>query len=360
MDIWHLPGPAAFIRRVEHALRSGASVVVRFPGEAPTGFGEHVRSRLHGSWRCTILRPEPGDRPFESLQRRFAPQLPLDWRPTLLDLCEHTEFQGRLVWLDGPDLMNEEDWREWSAFLEDYGRACRSVPEFERTLFVMVLRGTPPVDAPSEDVTLQRCDWRGFVGEMDLLWLAYEQLCQRETQAAMLALLATTVARVAVWDIRLVERLLHEKCGVILDPLDFLRSIADEKGWTSDTTACWELGTDSGNGTAHAALVALDDPPRELERRLWSAQASTLLPVIDGWRRDFVVEHRNLLEGYLRDEGDSADPLDLDVGRLVGMVQRPGFDPEVRRTVRRMLNWRNDIAHLKPVPGREARTLAER
>ncbi len=360
MDIWHLPGPVAFIRRVEHALRGGVSVVVRFPRQTLAGFGEHVRSRLEESWRCTVYRPEPANPPFENLRERFAPNLPNEWNPTLLDLCEHEDFRGRLIWLDGVGRMDGEDCSAWKKFLVDYAQASRNVPEFERTLFVVVLEGTPPADPPPEDVTLKCFDWRGAIDEIDLLLAAHERLRSRDAGVVMRSLLAATVAHVASWDPDLAERLLDEGCDAILDPLALLQSVAKEKGWTSDTSACWELGTASGSGVSHAALASLEDPPRDLRRRLWNAQASVLLPSIESWRWNFLLEHRVLLAQHLEREGSPADALDLDIGELTGMVQRPGFDTEVRRDVRRMSRWRNELAHLRPLPTNAARLLAGR
>ncbi len=360
MNLWPLPGPARFVQRAEHALRDGASVVVRFPVETPGGFGEHVRSRLQESWRCTVFRPEPAIPPFRSIRERFVPNLPNEWNPTLLDLCEHEDFQGRLIWLDGVGRMDGDDCSAWRKFLADYAQASRNVPEFQRTVFVAVLDGAPPVDPPPEDVTLKCFDWRDAVDETDLLLAAHERLHSRDTGSVMRSLLATTVARVASWDPDVGARLLDEDDDTILDPRPLLQSVAREKGWRSDTTACWELGTASGNGVPHAALASLEDPPRDLRRRLWSAQASVLLPSIAGWRWNLLIEHRTLLAEHLEREGDPTDPLDLDVGELTGMVQRPGFDPEVRRDVRRMHRWRNELAHLRPLPASAARLLAAR
>ena len=53
----------------------------------------------------------------------------------------------------------------------------------------------------------------------------------------------------------------------------------------------------------HAALASLDDPPRDLRRRLWSAQASVLLPSIAGWRWDLLLQHRALIAEHLTREG---------------------------------------------------------
>ena len=359
MSVWTLPGPARFLRRIERALRDGASVVARFPGEAPGGFRERTLSALYGSWNCTVFRAEPAELPFESLRERFAPRLESAWRATLRDLCEHEEFHGRLIWLDGLGGLDRSDLLAWINFLTDYAQASRSVREFERTLFVAVLEGHPPADPPREDVTLRTHDWRDVVSEMDLLFLSYERLWRRDVGTAMRLLLATSVARVAAWDPEVAERLLDEKDYVILDPCSMLRSVASEKGWNSGTAAAWELGTASGNGTLHAARASLQEPPRELRRRVWSAQVSVLLPLIDDWRRDFVSEHYGLLAVHLERDEIPLDPLDLDVGDLTGMVQRPGFGGDTRRRVRLMNKWRNDLAHLKPLAVRDARSLAD-
>ena len=362
MNVWELPGPAGFLRRVERSLRDGVSVVVRFPGgrKEPDGFREQALTLLQGTWNCAVFRPESALLPFESLRDRFAPRLASAGDPSLLDLCEQQDFQGRLIWLDGLDGLDRDGWLGWKKFLEDYAQASRSVREFERTLFVVVLAGAPPVAPPKRDVTLTTHDWCGVVDEMDLLFMAYERLGRRNTAGTMRSLLATTVARVAAWDLETAERLLEEEDAAILEPSRMLRTIARDKGWTADTPVRWELGTASENGSPHAALASLDDPPREIRRRVWSAQASVLLPVIDARRLEFIQEHHALLAMHLSREGNASDPLDLDTGALTGMISRPGFDDTVRGFVRRMHHWRNDLAHLKPLAAGAVRSLATR
>lgn len=355
MDVWTLPGPAAFLRRVERSLRDGMSVVVRFPGGARADFRERVLSLLQGSWHCAVFRPESASPPFASLRARFAPRLSPEREASLLDLCEEPDFQGRVIWLDG---LDRDDWSAWKKFLSDYAHASRGVGEFERTLFVTVLGGAPPAAPPARDVTLTIHDWRGAVDEMDLLFLAYERLGRRSVGGSMRSLLAATVARVAAWDLETAEMLIDEDDAVMLDPRDMLRAVARERGWTADTPIGWEHGTESGNGSLHAALASLEDPPREIRRRIWSAQVSVLLPLIDAARRKITQEHHGRLAAQIENEGEGIDPLDLDVGRLTGMVQRPGFDAAVRSHVRRLNRWRNDLAHLKPLSPVAAREIA--
>ena len=273
-------------------------------------------------------------------------------------MCERENFQGRLIWLDGLERLNRNDWLAWRKFFVDYAQASRSVQEFNRTLFVASLEGTPPAEPPETDVTLTTHDWRGVVDEMNLLFLAYERLGERNVNPAMRSLLATTVARVAIWDLATAERLLDEESDVILEPDHMLRSVAHEKGWTTETPVGWKFGTDSGNGSLHAALVSLHTPPREIRRRVWSAQISVLLPLIDAHRYEIAKENHGQLAARLRSEGKAIDPLDLQVGDLMSPELRRGFDRNVRNRVERLVRWRNTLAHLKPLSPNAVRSLA--
>ena len=358
MNVWALPGPAGFLRGVERSLRSGASTVVRFPGAEQTGFRDQMLALLNDSWTCSVFQPEPAQPPFESLCDRFAPGLPTGWGTGLLDLCGWEDFQGRLIWVDGLERLNGHDWLAWRQFFVDYAQASRSVREFERTLLVASLEGTPPVEPPEADVTLVTHDWRGVLDEMDLLFLAYDRLGVRNVSTAMRSLLATTVARVAGWDVATAERLLDEEIDVILEPTHMLRSVAGEKGWTAETPIGWEFGTDSGNGSLHAALASLHDPPREIRRRVWSAQTSVLLPIIDNHRHAIVTEQHGQLAARLAvSEGKVTNPLDLQVGDLLSPTLRRGFDQNLRSRVERLVRWRNALAHLKPLSLSAVRSL---
>lgn len=347
MNVWALPGPARFLERVERSLREGVNVVARFPGHEQAGFKNQALTLLNDFGKCSVVQAEPAEDPFDSLCRRFGSRLSRAGGENLLDLCEQEGFKGRLIWIDGLEQLDPIDWRTWRKFLADYAQASRSMREFERTLFVVSLEGVPPAEPPDRDVTLTTHDWRGVVGEMDLLFLAYERLGERNVSPAMRSLLAATVARVASWDLETAERMLDEKTDVILEPIRMLQSVACEKGWTTQTSVGWEFCTESGAGSRHAALASLDDPPREIRRRLWSAQVAELLPLIDARRYEIVQEHRVTLGTHLRSDGDVTDPLDLDVGRLKGMVLRPGFNAGVKNHVERLHRWRNSLSHLE-------------
>lgn len=323
------------------------------------GFRDRMLPLLNDSWACTIFRPEPKRRPFESLCNRFVPSLLNGWGANLLDLCNQDDFQGRLIWIDNLEQLDRNDWLAWKEFLADYAQASRSISEFERTLFVASLGGSPPAEPPESDVTLETHDWRGVIHETDLLLLAYEQLGKRSISPTMRSLLATTVSRVAVWDFETAERLLYEDDDVILEPTHMLQSFAHEKGWTSETPVGWEYGTESGNGYSHAAIAALQYPPREIQRRAWSAQVSILLPLIDIWRRKIVKDNYEQLVAHLRSNGQESDPWDIQIGEMMSPILYRGFDRSIQDRVRRLHKWRNALAHLKPLPLNAMRSLVD-
>ena len=341
MNVWELPGPAGFLEAVERSLRDGASVVVRFPLRMTAQFDDVVQACCDfATW--TVFRPDGAQPPCKSLLERFAPR-----GSSLADLCAASDFQARLIWIDG---LDQDTWPDCRQFLTDYAQYSRNVAKLGRTQFLVLLVGAPPEEPPPRDATLRVHDWRDAVSEMDLLFLAYERLGVRGFNETMRVLLATIVARVASWDLGTAERLLEaENEDNLIDPTDLLQAIATNEGWTCETLAEWALGTASGTGVVHAALAALEKPPRELCWRVWSAQASVLLPIIEKQRYEIVQANDRKIVTHLQRDGLSIDPLDLEIGALVGMVRRQGFSRHVFNRVKRLHKARNDLAHLRPL-----------
>ena len=355
MRLWDLPGPSRFVDAVERSLRNGINVVARFPDAMPSGFTDALMAKLDHV--LVITRFKAGGSPFKSLCNRYAPSA-LMHDDDLGVICEHDAFRGRLIWLDDLTSIN---WLEWRDFLMKYAHACRSVSMLRRTVFAAPLEGAPPGDPPNTDVSLSVHDWNNILDEMDILIWAYDRLLRGGVPKAETVLLATTVARVADWDFETAERLIDEKTNVILAPYEMLRSVAREKGWTTATPPEWELGTASGSGAVHAALASLDNPPREIYRRLWSAQASVLLPRIESWRSVIVRRNAPEIRRHLRRDGlSSRNPYDLEIGELQSVVQRQGASRVLRRSVHQLRKARNALSHLEPLRPRVALDLVRR
>lgn len=354
MRLWDLPGARRFVESACAALRDGCSVVAQFPGEVPAGFEGALTASLGNI--LAIGRLNGSETPFKDLCNQYASGNNSHIR-TIQDLCEDGGFQGRLIWLER---LDNGSWPAWRDFLGKYAQTSRSMPVFGRTLFFASLEGTPPGASPSEDIALVTCRWDGVPDELDLVLLANECLRQKPISTVQRNLLSTTVARVAAWDFDSALRLLDENERSILAPTKMLRSVASEKGWTDATPVAWELGTASQSGIVHPARAALEDPPREIERRVWSAQASVLLPWIEARRHEIVA--RNLFEvrRQMRRSGmKEVDPFDLEIGELATIFTLKGADRNVRKRVHKLRMARNSLAHLQPLPTDMALRLIE-
>ena len=321
-------------------LRDGNSVVVHVPGDLPEGFDTVVRASLGDLLRISDFQATTA--PLLDLSREYA-QSPNRVR-SVLDLCnDEGGFQGRLIHVRN---LNADHWPMWRDFLAQYAQASRSLPLSGRTLFLAPLACCPSEEASPGHVGLSVRFWDRIVDEVDLLLFANEQLRERVEVPLLRALLANTVARVAAWDFETAAALVAEDDATISAPSECLRSIACAKGWTVDTPVDWQLGTSNREGVPHAAWAALNDPPDELDRRLWSAQLAVLLPWIEEGRYELVASHRYEVKRLMRDAGYvETDPFVLEVGDLHALFGRRGGDRHVRKSVSRLRRARNSLAH---------------
>ena len=344
MRLWDLPGARRFVTTACDLLRDGSSVVVQFPGRIPDGFDIAVAAALGNV--LDIGRLQATVSPLQDLAHRYAQHPQHIGR--LQDLCEDPGFRGRLVRLDG---LDSESWPNWCTFLSTYAEISRSRPLFGRSLFLVLLAGSPPPEAPPADIGLACRRWDGLPDDVDLLMFATEQLQEREDNPLLRSLLATTIARVAAWDFDTAAVLVAQDYETIMDPGDLLRETAQQKGWTVDTPLDWGLGTASRTGSAHPAKASLDDPPSELQRRVWSAQLSVLFPWIETRRHATISANLFHVKRQMRADGDSqGDPFELELGELLRLLRRRGTRRQVWKIVRMLRDARNELAHRGRIP----------
>ena len=344
MRLWDLPGARRFVDSTCDLLRGGSSVVVRFPGVVPDGFADAVTTSLGNALHVGHLSATCA--PLQDLARRYADH-PHQIQH-LPDLCDDAGFRGCLVLPHGLDATT---WPPWRDFLVTYAQASRSRSLLGRSLFLVTLAGSPPAEPPPTDIGLASRAWDGVLDDVDLLLFANEHLRQRGGEPLLRSLLATTIARVAAWDFETASTLVSENGRTIMDPVEPLRALAHDRHWTTDTPLDWQLGTASRAGVAHPARTALDNPPAELYRRLWSAQLSVLLPWIEERRHETVAGNLFEVRRHMRADGDGqGDPFALELGDLFRLFVRRGADRHVRRTVEHLRDVRNELAHRRHIP----------
>ncbi len=319
MRLWDLPSARRFVERASETLRSGSSLVVSFPGAVPRGFDDALAAKLGNAFHFGNLPAT--DSPLEDLRRKYADSP--NQIGSISDLCEHPGFQGRLIC---PNDIDERNWPNWKDFLERYAQTSRSLNLLGRSVFLITLTGCPPSDPPNADIALATHTWDGVLDDVDMILFASEHLRKRTNNFLLRSLLTSVIARVAVWDIDTASALLGESYETILAPTELLRKIGREKGWSPETPLDWRLGTKSGSGIAHPARAALDEPPREINRRLWSAQLSVLLPWIETRRHDLVTDNLYEVNRQISQNGKNRkNPHDLELNDLYNIF--PDYYP---------------------------------
>ena len=339
MRLWDLPGARRFVDRACDTLRGGSSLVISFPGAVPEGFDDILAVGLGNAFNVGNLSATTS--PLKDLCRQYVDE-PSHIR-SISDLCDDSGFRGRLICLDN---INEHNWPEWKTFLDRYAQASRSMHALGRSLFLVMLTGDPPAEPPTSDVALGTHTWDGVLDDVDLLLFASERLRQRRMDSLLRSLLATVIARVAAWDFDTASALLGESDQTIMNPTELLRTIGRDKGWSTNTPLDWRLGTESSSGIAHPARAALEEPPNEINKRLWSAQLSVLLPWIETRRHELVAANLYEVKCQMAHFGKGlTDPHDLELGELSTMFSQPSADRRLRRSIRSLQDVRNRLAH---------------
>ena len=110
---------------------------------------------------------------------------------------------------------------------------------------------------------------------------------------------------------------------------------------------------------AHPTRAALDDPPRDIVRRIWSAQASVLLPWIETLRHQINTVYGYDVRRQMRHSRiQYEDPHDLELGELAALFGRRGAYRELRKRAQKRQVARNALSHLQPLlPDNVLRTI---
>jgi len=348
MQFWELPGPRTFLESTEKHLRSGYSMAVATPDPAPPSLLDALCKQLDTSgWnrpRVSADTQAPLDTLFDTLALEGNDK---QLRNVDILIDRLREYDCQVVVVEGIDASQ---WGRWRELAIEYERVSRNLSLANRPLLLMLVRGVAQADLRLDLPALKICLWDGVVSEIDML--AYTDLLLRGigSDGPKRRLAATTIARLALWDPLVAEQLSQLPLTELFAPDGTLAALATERGWLSSEAPAWERGTLAnvdGTSHTHSALLALGDHARELEMRLWSAQASIILPLIELHRRVIVkkIRHRLDLPRMVGTEPVS-DPFDLEIGELGRAAQEANCDPRITAQIARLRYLRNRLAHL--------------
>lgn len=356
MHRWRLPGPQGYIAGVVRALRDGFNVVSATPAHGVSGLGDALRCILTDEgW---MISGHFQDSPLNPLDHLYSmmeiPDQDLT-RRSISTLIAGLET-GTVVIIDG---IKRSHWAEWKQFLSAYEAASRGVPRSDRPLLLAVVEGTPVSELGRDCAALRILAWQNVVGEFDVMLFVLESLRNGARKPGKARLLARIIARFSLWDFELANQLAMTDERLLFEPIDCLRSIAELLPAPEILEASWETG----------GMMLFDDVPLQhpyllladsskhilLRRRLWEAQASDLLPLLETRRHYWAQQLRPIIRVPIRlGEQSFSDIDELEIGQLAFLAKQCNLKASIRHATETLRRYRNKLAHLEPLAYSEA------
>lgn len=330
-------------------------MIVFIPSHAPRGMRSAVRSDL-------VLSQK-----FDWITFRTSEEKPLDLLFGYFDesesavlrnaftLAHNKEFLRKVIWLEGVDVLT---WDLWKEFFAEYAQVTQHIHPEEQTVFCVPLRAELARRHPLEDAMWSRYFYRGVTSNLDML-LFTSMMLDRSMPPLQLLVATSVIAKLAAWDPEVCLRLASAELKDILNPMTILGEIAASRGWSAPPPKSdfrsWEMGMTEDVDhklTIHSATLVLRTLPDELNRRIWAAQMSVLLPIVEDARQMIIDKFGHQLKtphptGY----GDIVDPRELEINHINAQIRRGtlSVDVEKEQLVRELTLIRNSLSHLKIV-----------
>lgn len=353
-----LPGPAGFIDSVLQQLRDGVSVVVAAPTLAPSGLVDaFVELLQHDRWLVQRVTVDSQDDPLKWLTERLYLE-PERWVGWSVERMFERLSAGQVIVVDG---VTDENWDDWRTLLRDFEVASRQRASDERALLLTIVRGVPRKRLHAGGAALDMKLWTGVVGEFDTLTYVDQRLRDGRKPSRCHKLIVRQISSLALWDLDLADFLAKQPESDMFDIQRLLQAARQALSLDGASMGVgWERGgSDHFDGIEMShpfVLLERGDPDNELGRRLWTAQAAELLPLIEVRRRDLIRRLERLVPcPFLIDGKRQIRSLgELEIGSLAYVTQTHGIKGELRECAEWLANCRNTLAHLRLLTGREA------
>ncbi|WP_284077273.1 hypothetical protein [Herbaspirillum aquaticum] len=358
MKWYTLPGAANFIDDVIRQMREGVSIVVATPSFGQPNLEDaFVEALKHANWwpeRATIDSHEDPLR-WLTDELYLEPAQWVGWSAE--SLCSQLRA-GQLIVIDG---VTELNWDDWRTFLRDFELASRQRPSEERPVLLVFVRGVPQKRLQIAGAALAICIWSGVLSELDILIYVDQRLSYQRKRSRHHKLIVRQIAALALWDLELADYLVDQPEYDLFDIQLVLNAARGALGRDKELVGRnWESGgLDQFEGAEmmHSfSLLDSGDPERELQRRVWTAQAAELLPLIEIRRRELIRSlDRHISCPFWIDSKRKIESLDeLEIGSLAYVTQTHRIQGELRDRAEWLAHCRNVLAHLGLLDNQDA------
>ena len=342
-----LPGPAKFINDSLQQIRDGSCVVVATPSRVPSGFEDTFIDLLRHD-RCRLQQVAVNSRqdPLRLLTEDLYLE-PENWvRWNVEKFYERLE-SGEVIAVGGVD---DSNWDAWRQFLRDFEVTSRRRQSDERAVLLVFVRGVPRRSLQIEGAALGVRFWSGIVTELDALLYADQQLRGKRAPARYHKLVVRQIAALALWDFDLADFLANRPERELFATQDVLSAARAQRAVTGPPN--WENGGldffDGAERLHSFVLIEQGDEANELGRRVWTAQAAELFPLIEVRRRALAKDlQRHVVCPLWIDSDRKVDSLDeLEIGSLAHVARTKRVPAALLKRAEWLANCRNTLAHL--------------
>lgn len=349
-ELWSLPGSQRFVTDAVAEIRSGRSLLIRCSRLADTNPVIQISRVLTESGYDSYDIDVAGEgAPAIKVCRALG--LPRESGFSISKLFESEAFRRAPLLLADLKLY---DCRDWFDFLNAFELRAKSVDAYDRPRFV--LRVTCNVDevpsSLSDGQVVSQRQWNGITSELDTAILITRKVMERELKPHQRRLLVAWVAQLALWDTELIDWLLALPLARLAMPKEALCEYGQLKGWANQRFTSWLEGTRNyydGSDRRHSAWLALNDGGNELDRRLWAAQASVVLPLLDQHRRALIRESMGYLKPTLRGIASLDDALEMEFNELHNRLVQVIAPRSLQEKGRRLREHRNCLSHQRVI-----------
>lgn len=263
---WKLPGPASLLSRLHFTAESGSNAVLLLQEQGEEDLMQEIRRDISESdgldWNELDLSREVARSlvsPARFLVEYYDLKIPPRENANVQALVSNERFQGKFIWVDN---MLGDNWNKWREFLQAYAHASTQRPVYDRTVFLIPLRGELAFEVPEEDVGLNVLSCNNMVSKLDSLLYASQLLQDVHMSPLKKQVAIYVIAELGLWDREVIERLADLDFADLMRPHSFLQKYANEKGWVAAISEphMWEKGVCRSIDNfvlAHSAFLSL-------------------------------------------------------------------------------------------------------
>lgn len=362
-DYWRLSGPEHFLDEILSDLKTqgGKNILVCRPRHATSGFRQALEARNrqpvtgHSQLEFSpISKLDPTGNPFAELCKGLGiDEAGCEDIPALL---LHPRSRRKLIFVElGEDPVL---WAKWKNLLSLYAHAYRARPIAEPAPICIVVEGRSGQGADKlKDIALAVRYEYGICDLHDMIGYAARRLRKHDMSPLQRQLAVAYTAHVALWDSDICDKLTEAKWPDLLHPDEILHDLAKQRCWQESGGApSWFEGSEdffAGADRMHSAF-ALASSPDEIERRLFCAQLTILLPYVEQRRPHLIKTLDKMLKVPHHDKDGRviAEKHRLEIGHIDSQLkeQERGRSRPVSSMARReaglLHEVRNVLSHL--------------